>query len=122
MLIESSECIEDAEALIGLSECIQSSRLERVFDDIFRISHRNLCCDSSYELSHQDSSYEGSQHVSVQNKQKLSLIITKYSLISRTLVLAGLSFCCFWPGLGLPRPKAIVVIPKNQPLPKHLRK
>ena len=27
----------------------------------------------------------------------------------------------FWPGLGLPRPKAIVVIPKNQPLPKHLR-
>ena len=29
---------------------------------------------------------------------------------------------CFWPGLGLPRPKAKVVIPKNQPLPKHLRK
>ena len=28
----------------------------------------------------------------------------------------------FWPGLGLPRPKAIVVIPKNQSLPKHLRK
>ena len=28
----------------------------------------------------------------------------------------------FWPGLGLPRPKAIVVIPTNQPLPKHLRK
>ena len=28
----------------------------------------------------------------------------------------------YWPGLGLPRPKAIVVIPKNQPLPKHLRK
>ena len=28
----------------------------------------------------------------------------------------------FWPELGLPRPKAIVVIPKNQPLPKHLRK
>ena len=28
----------------------------------------------------------------------------------------------FWPGLGLPRPKAIVVIPKSQPLPKHLRK
>ena len=28
----------------------------------------------------------------------------------------------FWPGLGLPRPKAIVVIPKNQPLPKYLRK
>ena len=28
----------------------------------------------------------------------------------------------FWPGLGLPRPKAIVVVPKNQPLPKHLRK
>ena len=27
-----------------------------------------------------------------------------------------------WPGLGLPRPKAIVVIPKNQPLPKYLRK
>ena len=27
-----------------------------------------------------------------------------------------------WPGLGLPRPKAIVVIPKNQPLPNHLRK
>ena len=22
-----------------------------------------------------------------------------------------------WPGLGLPRPKTIVVIPKNQPLP-----
>ena len=31
-------------------------------------------------------------------------------------------FCGFWPGLGLPRPKAIVVIPQNQPLPKHLRK
>ena len=30
--------------------------------------------------------------------------------------------CSFWPGLGLPRPKAIVVIPKNQPLPKHLQK
>ena len=29
---------------------------------------------------------------------------------------------CHWPGLGLPGPKAIVVIPKNQPLPKHLRK
>ena len=28
----------------------------------------------------------------------------------------------FWPGLGLPRLKAIVVIPKNQPLPKHLPK
>ena len=28
----------------------------------------------------------------------------------------------FWPGLGLPRPKVIVVIPKNQPLPKYLRK
>ena len=28
----------------------------------------------------------------------------------------------FWPELCLPRPKAIVVIPKNQPLPKHLRK
>ena len=28
----------------------------------------------------------------------------------------------FWPGLGLPRPKAIVVIPKDQPLPNHLRK
>ena len=28
----------------------------------------------------------------------------------------------FWPGLGLPRPKALVVIPKNQPLPKYLRK
>ena len=24
----------------------------------------------------------------------------------------------FWPGLGLQRPNAIVVIPKNQPLPK----
>ena len=31
-------------------------------------------------------------------------------------------FSCFWPGLGFPRPKAIVVIPKNQPLPKHFRK
>ena len=28
----------------------------------------------------------------------------------------------FWPGFGLPRPKAIVLIPKNQPLPKHLQK
>ena len=33
-----------------------------------------------------------------------------------------LFFFPFWPGLGLPRPKAIVVIPKYQPLPKHLRK
>ena len=36
-----------------------------------------------------------------------------------------IAFCFlvpFWPGLGLPRPKAIVVIPQNQPLPKHLRK
>ena len=31
-------------------------------------------------------------------------------------------FRYIWPGLGLPRPKAIVVIPQNQPLPKHLRK
>ena len=28
----------------------------------------------------------------------------------------------FWPGLGLQRPKAIVVRPKSQPLLKHLRK
>ena len=27
-----------------------------------------------------------------------------------------------WPGLGLPRPRAIAVISKNQPSPKHLRK
>ena len=24
-----------------------------------------------------------------------------------------------WPGLGLPRTKSIIVIPKKQPLPKH---
>ena len=33
--------------------------------------------------------------------------------------------CCaigFWPGLGLPRPQAIVVVLNNQPLLKHLRK
>ena len=35
---------------------------------------------------------------------------------------AGDSVSHCWPGLGLPRPKAIVVIPQNQPLPKHLRK
>ena len=29
---------------------------------------------------------------------------------------------CFWPGLGLPSPKAILVIPKLQLLPNHLRK
>ena len=28
----------------------------------------------------------------------------------------------FWPGLGLPRPKAIVVIPKINPCHNHLRK
>ena len=38
------------------------------------------------------------------------------------MVLEKKIFKGFWPGLGLPRPKAIVVIPKNQPLPKHLRK
>ena len=32
------------------------------------------------------------------------------------------AFIHFWPGLGLPRPKAIVVIPQNQTLPKRLRK
>ena len=39
--------------------------------------------------------------------------------LKRDLTLAHIRF---WPGLGLPRPKAIVVIPQNQPLPKHLRK
>ena len=38
------------------------------------------------------------------------------------LVLSTVKIYSFWPGLGLPRPKAIVVIPQNQPLPKHLRK
>ena len=28
----------------------------------------------------------------------------------------------FWPGLGLPRPKAIIVIPKINSCQKHLRK
>ena len=37
-------------------------------------------------------------------------------------IYAVCKFSYFWPGLGLPRPKAIVVIPKTQPLPKHLRK
>ena len=36
--------------------------------------------------------------------------------------IALILFFIFWPGLGLPWPKAIVVIPRNQPLPKHLRK
>ena len=44
----------------------------------------------------------------------------------KTLILCSIEqtpvVCYFWPGLGLPRPKAIVVIPQNQPLPKHLRK
>ena len=40
----------------------------------------------------------------------------------QALVFSGCRILGFWPGLGLPRPKAIVVIPKNQPLPKHLRK
>ena len=42
---------------------------------------------------------------------------------SQTACIFGVFFPIdFLPGLGLPRPKAIVVIPKNQPLPKHLRK
>ena len=45
--------------------------------------------------------------------------VYKYVLPLLVFLKAGY---CFWPGLGLPRPKAIVVIPKNQPLPKHLRK
>ena len=39
-----------------------------------------------------------------------------------TMAITGEFSFRFWPGLGLPRPKAIVVIPQNQPLPKHLRK
>ena len=49
---------------------------------IFLTSDRNQCCDPSSERSHQDSSDEGSQHVFVLNKQKLSIIITKYSLLA----------------------------------------
>ena len=30
--------------------------------------------------------------------------------------------CSFWPGLGLPRPNAIVVIPKLSSCQNHLRK
>ena len=43
-----------------------------------------------------------------------------YSIVAFASVMSNKFY--FWPGLGLPRPKAIVVIPKNQPLPKHLRK
>ena len=43
-------------------------------------------------------------------------------LMENLIFVAFPMFLGFWPGLGLPRPKAIVVIPKNQPLPKHLRK
>ena len=42
-----------------------------------------------------------------------------YAYMSLTMVEFLITF---WSGLGLPRPKAIAVIPKYQPLPKHLRK
>ena len=57
---------------------------------IFLFLIETICCDPSYGPSHQDGSDEGSQHVFMQTKQKLSLIITKYSILSRALY-------CFWP-------------------------
>ena len=45
-----------------------------------------------------------------------------YTVVVVVTILITTGIVDFWPGLGLPRPKAIVFIPKNQPLPKHLRK
>ena len=54
---------------------------------IFVISHPNHCCDPLSEPFCRDGSDEGSNHyVFIQNEQKLSLIITKYSFLSRALV------------------------------------
>ena len=52
------------------------------------------------------------------------MILSVTSTSPKFGIIIFLNWCSdnFWPGLGLPRPKAIVVIPQNQPLPKHLRK
>ena len=57
------------------------------------MSHRTIRCDPSSEPSRQDGSDDGSQHVFMQNLQKLSLIIKKYSLLSRALLYFFFFFC-----------------------------
>ena len=67
-----------------------------------------ICCDSSSEpscpdeLSHGDGSGEGSQYVLMQFYKKLSLIITKYSLLSRALTKAlPISWRCYFHSLHI---------------------
>ena len=61
----------------------------------FRI--KTIYCDPSSEPSHRDGSDEGSQHMFfMQNQQKLSLIIIKYSLLSRALREALLTPTCVY--------------------------
>ena len=49
------------------------------------------------------------------------MVSNNTAYLSSDILIILIVYTC-WPGLGLPRPKAIVVIPQNQPLPKHLRK
>ena len=42
--------------------------------------------------------------------------------VNLILLYGKVKFSVFWPGLGLPRPKAIVVIPKINSCQNHLRK
>ena len=64
-----------------------------IFGDIFSyFSSETICCEPSSEPSLRDGSDEGPYHVVffcffLQNQQKLSPIITKYSLLSRALLL-----------------------------------
>ena len=59
--------------------------------------HKNIyvCCYSSSELSRRDGSDEGSQHmVSMRNIKNYSLIIIKYSLLSRALGVCPTDISC----------------------------
>ena len=45
----------------------------------------SICCDSSFELPHGGSSDKVSQHRLLCRSKKLSLIFTKYSILSSTM-------------------------------------
>ena len=70
---------------------MQSSLQEGVFDDnlgqIFLFLHETICCDPSSEPSRRDGSGEGNNICFIHNSPKLSVIITKYSLLSRAMII-----------------------------------
>ena len=52
---------------------------------IFLFLIKTICCEPSFEPFCRDGSDEGSQHMFYAELTKLSLIITKYFLLCRTL-------------------------------------